>query len=110
MECQGHLKSNIKYRITNSKLHTHKFEELLNKCLDYNTRNRKVGLNLIRLIYTGLRQNKPRSSFDILTAKLNRRDTGDINHSRFFVKNLDTDTTYQKKPVGMVMETKVVKA
>ena len=121
------IKSHIKSHVINSKVHINKQKEkkkLLKQHLEYEARNRKVGLNIFRLRYSGLRQHKPRSSFenDLLTAKLNGTDVGDINHSRFFVKDLDTaiyeqmkedikkhlgkklTATERKRPVGMVMD------
>ena len=87
-------------------------------------RSKKVGLNLYRLRYTGIKQAKSRDSFidDVMTAKLNGTDVGNVNHSKFFVKNLDQSiyetmkddlrnalqsllpSTNQKRPLGMVMD------
>lgn len=98
-------------------------KDSLKKHIEHETRNRKVGLNIFRIRYSGLRQHKPMSSFenDLLTAKLNGTDIGDINHNRIFAKDFDTaiyeqmkvdikkhlnislEATDQKRPVGMVM-------
>ena len=87
-------------------------------------RSKKIGLNLYRLRYIGIKQAKSRESFvdDVLTAKLNGTDVGNINHSKVFVKNLDVaiyetmkedlscalqatlSGTNQKRPLGMVMD------
>ena len=98
LECEGlvprslrNVKSHIKRHILDSKVHMNKQKEkkdLIRKHIEHEARNRKVGLNIFRIRYSGLRQHKPRSSFenDLLMAKLNGTDIGDINHSRFFEK------------------------
>ena len=55
------------------------------------SRQEKNGLNVFRIRYLGIKQNKSRSNFeeDILKATLNGEDIGDINHSKNFVKDLD---------------------
>ena len=90
----------------------------------FQSRSKKIGLNLFRLRYTGIKQAKPMSNFtdDVLTAKLNGTDVGNINHSTFFVKDLDNSIyetmkddlrvaletvvpcTNQKRPLVMVMD------
>ena len=113
---QKHIKTS---KFTNKRLGGEK--ELMNRDMEYTSRTTKVGLNLI-ITYSGLRQHKPRSSFeeDILTAKLNGPDVGDLSHSRIFAQELDTaiyeqmkvniktqletklDATQEKRPLGMV--------
>ena len=58
---------------------------------DKESRNRRIGLNLFRIRYKGIKQHLPRTAFeeDVLTAKLNGRDVGDLNNSRFFAKDVD---------------------
>lgn len=88
------------------------------------SRSKKIGLNIFRLKYSGIKQTKPMSTFsdDVLTAKLNGTDVGNINHSPSFVKHIDNSIyetmkdnlsvaletvlpcTNQKRPLGMVMD------
>ena len=55
------------------------------------SRQEKNGLNVFRIRYLGIKQNKSRSNFeeDILKATLNGEDIGDINHIRNYAKYLD---------------------
>ena len=73
----------------NIQQHQFKVEEKKRKeklVLDKVNRNTKVGLNLFRIRYTDLKHHQPRKAFEdnVLTAKLNGIDVGDINNSRFF--------------------------
>ena len=54
------------------------------------SRNERIGLNLFNLRYTGIMNGKSLLSFerDVLTANLNGTDTGNINNSRKFAKEL----------------------
>ena len=99
-----------------------KAEKLKKKKMEEKSRQAKVGLNVFRTRYNGIKQGKSRTSFeeDILKGKLNGEDLGDINHSRFFAKDLDEaiyktmmsdlgdnmkvnlDATKEKRPAGMV--------
>ena len=121
------LKSNIKNHIVNIQHHKHKVEEKKRKqkiVLDTESRNRKVGLNLFRIRYSGIKHHQPRTSFegDVLTAKLNGVDVGNINNSRFFAKDLDRaifetmkddlknametelEATKERRPVGLLFD------
>ena len=121
------LKSNVKKHILYNKLHKQKKEEIKQKNIifkELKSRQVKIGLNVFRTRYQGIKQNKSRSSFeeDILKANLNGEDIGDINHSRFFAKDLDKaiyktmkcdiqdnmncmlDATQSKRPAGLVMD------
>ena len=55
------------------------------------TREETVGMNMFRNRYLGIKQSKSRVDFeeDMLKAKLNGEDVGNINHSRKFAKKLD---------------------
>jgi hypothetical protein len=84
-----------------------------------------AGMNLFRIRYNEIMQGNSYNSFesDILTAKLNKCEVGDVNHSRMFaraltkdiaaIKDIDLkqalsrklDCTNQRPPVGMVMDT-----
>ena len=121
------LKINIKNHIQTTQIHQMKVQQNMRKkkiISDRESRNRKVGLNLFRIRYSGLQQHRPISSFeeDILTAKLNGTDVGDLNHSRHFAKEIDTavfetmkedikealattlDATNQKRPLGLLFD------
>ena len=87
-------------------------------------RNVIIGLILFNLRYTGIMHCKSYLNFedDVLTAHLNGADTGDINNSREFAKDLTAcivsvmkeqlaqhiskplDATGMKRPVGMVSD------
>ena len=66
--------------------HKHKMEEKEKKKKligDRDSRSKRIGLNIFRIRYTGLKQHQPRTAFEenVLTAKLNGVDVGDINNS-----------------------------
>ena len=87
-------------------------------------RNTEIGLNLFRLRYNGIKQGDSYLNFDqaVLTAHLNKVDTGDINNGVTFgrdltkhikkamqsklAKNLSlpVDGTREKRPVGIVAD------
>ena len=88
------------------------------------TREKTVGMNVFRERYLGIMQSKIRLDFeeDMLRAKLNGADVGDINHSDDFAKKLDVaiytemkanmkevletklEATDEKRPAGMMMD------
>ena len=88
------------------------------------SREEIVGMNVFRERYQGIKQGKNRVDFeeDMLKAKLNGLDVGDINHSRKFAKSLDDaiydevkynikknmemelDATKKKRPAGLLMD------
>ena len=87
------LKVNIKTHIQTTQFHKHKQEEKLRKekvFIEKESRNKKIGLNLFRIRYKGIKQHLPRTAFeeDVLTAKLNGTDVGDLNNSRFFCQKI----------------------
>ena len=121
------LKRSILQHVHKNNIHLKKIEEdweANEEMAALQSRSKKIGLNLFRLRYTGIKQAKPMSNFtdDVLTAKLNGTDVGNINHSTFFVKDLDNSiyetmkddlrvaletvvpSTNQKRPLGMVMD------
>ena len=85
-------------------------------------RNTEIGLNLFRLRYNGIKQGDSYRNFEqaVLTAHLNKVDTGDINNSVNFGRDLTkhikkamqsklaenlslpVDGTKEKRPVGIV--------
>ena len=72
------LKSNVKKHIFSNKLHKQKKEEIKQKNIiskELKSHQVKIGLNVFRTRYQGIKQNKSRSNFeeDILKANLNRR-------------------------------------
>ena len=88
------LKINVKRHITTTFTHKNKVEEKERKeRIDggRKQRNKVIGLNLFRIRYSGIKQHQPRTAFEdnVLTAKLNGVDVGDINNSRFFAKDID---------------------
>ena len=52
------------------------------------SRNRKIGLNFFRIRYSDLKHHLSKLAFEdnVLTAKLNGTDVGNINNSRKFVQ------------------------
>ena len=67
-------------------------------------------MNVFRERYLGIMQSKSRLDFeeDMLRAKLNGADVGDINHSDDFAKKLDVAIyTEMKANMKEVMETKL---
>ena len=121
------LKNNIKRHILENQSHKHKVEEKLKReksQLNKESRNKKIGLNLFRIRYTGIKQHQPRTAFEesILTAQLNGVDVGDINHSRKFAKEIDRclfetmkedlkkalqtelEATGEKRPIGLTFD------
>ena len=58
-------------------------------------RDKPAGMIVFRERYAGIKQSKSYLDFeeDMLKAKLNGVDVGDLNHSRKFVKKLD-DSIY----------------
>ena len=87
-------------------------------------RNETIGLRLFRLRYTGIKHCNSYLNFedDVLTAHLNGNDTGDINNSCDFARDLTKcivsvlkeniaehiskplDATQKKRPVGLVCD------
>ena len=121
------LKYNIKKHVLENPSHNQKVEEKQkrdNLQLSVASRSKKIGLNLFRIRYTGIKQHQPRTSFEenILTAKLNGVDVGDINHSRIFAKEIDfclfdtmkedlktaikteLEATGMKRPIGLTFD------
>ena len=83
------VKNNIQKHIKTYKFYKQKVEEkkeVMKSDMKYKSRTTTVELDLFSLRYNGLRKHEPRPSFeeDIMTAKLNGTDVGDINHSRCF--------------------------
>ena len=88
------------------------------------SREDKVGMNIWRERYEGIKQSKSRACFenDMLRAKLNGADVGDTNHSREFAKKIDVatyevmkddmrknmikhlDATERRRPAGLMMD------
>ena len=120
------LKSNIKIHF-DRKIHQQKKQILSTKEKELNnklSRKESIGKNIFRIRYNGIKQGKTRVNFeeDILTAKLNKVDVGDVNHSRKFAEKLDDaiytamkaelkehmdnklDATEQKRPAGLIMD------
>ena len=120
------LKNNIKIHL-NSKSHMQKKQLIMEKDqrdLFKKSREEIVGMNVFRERYQGIKQGKNRVDFeeDMLKAKLNGLDVGDINHSRKFAKSLDDaiydevkynikknmemelDATKKKRPAGLLMD------
>ena len=67
------LKNNIKRHITEYQAHAHKVEEKLRRDksqLSKESRSKKIGLNVFRIRYAGIKQHQPRTAFEenILTA------------------------------------------
>ena len=116
------LKSSIKKHLFKNKSHQENLEFQSNK--EQFSRQEKVGLNIFRLRYQGLKKAKSLQEFesDILVLKLNGGDVGDINHSRKFAKQIDKavyenmrtclaeklgeklDATDDRRPVGFIMD------
>ena len=120
------FKKSIKRHLV-TKSHTQKLEILKTKekvDKERMTREYKVGMNVWRERYEGIRQSKSRVCFenDILRAKLNGCDVGDTNHSREFAKKIDVstyhvmkdnikrnmmkplDATERRRPAGLMMD------
>ena len=79
----------------NTLTHKHKVEENERKKQivgDRDHRSRQIGLNIFRIRYSGIKHHQSRIAFEdnVLTAKLNGVDCGDINNSKFFAKDIDT--------------------
>ena len=110
-----------------SKYHNQKKEVRDNKMKVIKTkknREKTDGMNVFRNRYLGIKQSKSRVDFeeDMLKAKLNGEDVGDMNHSRKFAKQLDDaiysemkenmkekmneklDATEKKRPAGLMMD------
>ena len=123
----GNLKTNIKKHIQASQNHKQKYEDHLRKqkiLFEKESRNKIIGLNLFRIRYTAIKQHQPRTAFEenVLTAKLNGVDVGDINNSRIFAKDIDTalfetmkddlkealttklEATNEKRPLGLIFD------
>ena len=88
-----HLKERIKQHINRK---THKQKKEIKQAKLRIDKKRKVrsqigGRNVFRNRYQGIKQSKSRLDFeeDMLRAKLNGEDVGDLNHSREFAKKLD---------------------
>ena len=120
------LKINIKLHLER-KTHQLKLEVLRRKerqSKEIRSRQKSIGMNIFRIRYQGIKQGKSRTNFeeDILTARLNKVDVGDQNHSRKFAKKLDDgiysamkamlkdnlnnklDATEEKRPAGLIMD------
>ena len=121
------LKFNMKNHILKTQHHRQKAEEkrrMLKTKQDRVSRNQLVGLNLFRIRYSDLKQHLPRTAFEdnVLTAKLNGTDVGNINNSRFFAKDIDInlfevmkddlkealetklEATKEKRPIGLLFD------
>ena len=121
------LKGHISNHLTANKFHKQKKIEIKSKNFkikELQSRQEKIGLRLFRMRYQGIKHGKSRADFEeeVLKAHLNGEDVGDLNHSRFFAKDLDKaiyksmkkslkfnvnlnlDSTKQKQPAGLVMD------
>ena len=120
------LKTHVKNHL-NSKTHQQRKELLREKEKTKRTfmkREEKIGLNIFRTRYLGIKQGKSLVNFeeDMLKAKLNDEEIGDTRHGRKFAKKLDNaiydsmkadmrnsmniklDATKMKRPAGFVMD------
>ena len=65
-------------------------EEMRKKAAEQEKRNHTIGLNLARLRYNDIKHGNSYLSVEdtVVTAHLNKTDTGDINNSRQFAKDI----------------------
>ena len=117
-----HLKNHLNTRNHKQKKELMKQKETLQTMRV--SREEKIGMNIFRIRYQGIKQCKTRVNFeeDMLKAKLNDEDVGDTRHGRKFAKDIDEaiydtmkadiresmaavlDGTKMKRPAGFVMD------